>query len=96
MRKENWPIDIVVGWHEFKLRKPHPLCLQVAMQHAGARPEECFHIGDLPIDTEASRNAGVRSIGAGWSTIDAVALRRSRPDHYFELVRQLHDFILTL
>ncbi len=96
VRKERWPIDIVVGWHDFRRRKPHPLCLQQAMKRAQAQPKACYHIGDLPADTAASKNAGVYSIGAGWAAIDPAALRRSQPDYYFETVEQLHRFISVL
>ena len=96
VEKENWPIDIIVGWHDYRRRKPDPLCLLVAMQRGRARPEDTYHIGDLATDTQASRKAGVISIGAGWAAVDSDALRKSQPDYYFDTVKQLHDFIDSL
>ena len=96
VEQQRWSIDIVVGWRDYRRRKPNPLCLQVAMQRGNAQPMDCYHVGDLPSDTEASRNAGMQSIGAGWAAVNPAALRRSRPDYYFETVGQLHAFIATL
>ena len=95
-KKQNWPIKNIVGWHDYKRRKPDPYCLQVAMQRSMAKPGDSFHIGDLPSDTEASRRAGVKSIGAGWAAADKKALRRSNPDYYFNTVEELHDFIKAM
>lgn len=94
--KENWPIEIVVGWHDYRRPKPDPLCLLVAIQKAGARPDQVYHIGDLATDTDASRRAGVIAVGAGWAAVDKGALRQSRPDYYFATVKQLHAFIASL
>ncbi|MDE2672361.1 MAG: HAD hydrolase-like protein [Bacteroidota bacterium] len=96
VQKRNWPINNIVGWHDFKRPKPDPRCLQVAMQRGNAKPSDSYHIGDLPSDTEASRRAGVKSIGAGWAVSDKEALRRSKPDYYFNTVEELHDFIKAM
>ena len=96
VKKQSWPIENVVGWHDFKRRKPNPRCLLVAMQRGDASPINSYHIGDLPSDAEASRRAGVKSIGAGWAALDKDALRRSKPDYYFDTVAELHDFIKAI
>ncbi|MCY3999958.1 MAG: HAD-IA family hydrolase [Bacteroidetes bacterium] len=96
VEKHSWPIDIIVGWHDYRIRKPNPLCLKVAMKRAHAKPSESFHIGDLPSDTEASRRAGVKSVGAGWAVLDRSALLKSQPDYYFDTVEQLQEFINSI
>ncbi|MCY4172049.1 MAG: HAD hydrolase-like protein [Bacteroidetes bacterium] len=95
-QKWSWPIDNIVGWHDYKIRKPDPLCLKVAMKRVNAQPSESFHIGDLPSDTEASKRAGVKSIGAGWACADRNALLKSQPDYYFDTVEDLYQFIVDL
>ena len=95
-KKQNWPIENIVGWHDFKRPKPDPHCLLVAMQRGNAKPSNSYHIGDLPSDTEASKRAGVKSIGAGWAAMDKDALHRSKPDYYFDTVAELNDFIKTV
>ena len=96
VKKQGWPIQNIVGWHDYRRRKPNPLCLLVAMQRGGATPGDSYHIGDLPSDTEASRRAGIISIGAGWAAVDKEALRNSDPDYYFDTVTELKDFITKI
>ncbi|MDE2732672.1 MAG: HAD-IA family hydrolase [Bacteroidota bacterium] len=95
-RKENWPIDAIVGWHGYRRRKPDPKCLLVALRKLQATPAESYHIGDLPADTEAARRAGIGAIAAAWAAPDKAALRASRPDHFFETVEELSEFIADL
>lgn len=92
IRQHSWPIDIVVGYHQVRLRKPHPEGLLRAMEQAGARPASTFHIGDQAQDTEAARAAGVKAIGSGWGAIDLPALTASDPDHLFLSVAELRAF----
>jgi HAD superfamily hydrolase (TIGR01662 family) len=94
IKQHKWPIDIVVGYHQVKKRKPDPEGLLLAMQQAGAPPEETFHVGDQPEDTEASRAAGVTAIGSAWGIADAAALKASNPDRIFGTVSELTAFLL--
>ena len=94
--KQGWPIQNIVGWHDYRRRKPDPQCLLVAMQREGAKPENSYHIGDLSSDTEASRRAGIVSVGAAWAAEDKEALRKSKPDYFFDTVAELRSFITKI
>lgn len=66
-----------VGW-----RKPHPAIFERALEIAGARPEETFHVGDnLIADVWGARQAGLRTV---WRETRAARTRRPaidvRPD----------------
>ena len=89
----HWPIDIVVGYHQVRHRKPDPEGLIIAMREAGASGYETFHVGDQPEDTEASRAAKVRALGAAWGLVDATALIESQPDRVFQSVVELCEFL---
>ena len=65
IRQYEWPIEIVLGYHQVSRKKPDPEGLFLAMKKAGASPESTFHIGDQSEDTEASRAANVTAVGAG-------------------------------
>ena len=95
-KRENWPISIIIGWHDYRVRKPNPKGIQLAMQKGNAAPENTYHIGDQPTDTEAARRAGIHSIGAAWAAIDPAALLASEPDHYCETVSDLAAFMKWL
>ena len=94
VKQHKWPIEIVLGFHQVKRRKPDPEALLLAMQKAGAEPEITFHVGDQPEDTEASRAAGVTAIGAGWGLADTRPLEASKPDRLFTSVEELREFFL--
>ena len=98
IKRHKWPIDIVVGYHQVRVRKPDPEGLQLAMRQAGERPESVFHIGDQPEDTMASRAAGVAAIGSAWGLgdLEARALAASAPDHIFTRVDALQSFLLKI
>lgn len=94
IKLHKWPIDIVVGYHQVQKRKPDPEGLLLAMEQAGASPEETFHVGDQPEDTEASRAARVTAIGSAWGTVDEASLKASKPDRVFSSVPELKAFLL--
>jgi len=94
IKQHKWPIDIVVGYHQVKKRKPDPEGLLLAMKQGGASADETFHVGDQPEDTEASRGAGVVAIGSAWGIADAALLKASKPDHLFDTVAKLKRFLL--
>lgn len=94
IRQHGWPIDIVVGYHQTKQRKPDPEGLLLAMRQAGAAPETTFHVGDQPEDTQASRSAGVKALGAAWGALDSGALLASHPDVVLATVADLRAFFL--
>ena len=94
IRLHQWPIDIVVGYHQVRRHKPDPEGLLLAMNMAGASPTNSFHVGDRPEDTHASRAANVTAIGAGWGVDDTQALAASTPDEIFVSVDGLRDYLL--
>jgi phosphoglycolate phosphatase/pyrophosphatase PpaX len=93
IREHKWPIDIVLGYHQVRARKPDPEGLILAMQKAGAGPEGTFHVGDQPEDTQASRAAGVVALGSAWGLTDASALKASAPDEMFTSVADLRAYL---
>lgn len=93
IREHDWPIEIVVGFHQVRRRKPDPEGLLLALRQAGASAADSCHVGDRPEDTEAARAAGMLAIGAAWGLDDAAALHASGPDHLFETVADLRTFL---
>jgi HAD superfamily hydrolase (TIGR01509 family) len=93
IREHKWPIKIVIGYHQVKRPKPDPQGLLLAMEKGDASPEETFHVGDRPEDTEASRLAGVTALGAAWGIENVDALKASRPDAIFPSVAELREYL---
>ena len=94
IKQHKWPIDIVIGYHQVRKRKPDPEGLLLAMHQAGASAKETFHVGDQPEDTEASRAAQVGAIGSAWGIANKAALEASKPDRIFDTVTGLRAFLL--
>ncbi|MGX5723162.1 HAD family hydrolase [Shinella zoogloeoides] len=95
IKAHGWPIDIVIGYHDVRNRKPHPEGLLLAMSKAGAAPEETYHVGDQPQDTEASRGANVVALGSLWGCQSERELKDSKPDELFASVAELRDYLLA-
>jgi HAD superfamily hydrolase (TIGR01549 family) len=93
IKQHSWPIKIVIGYHQVRARKPDPEGLLLAMQKAGARPEETYHVGDRPEDTEASRGAGVFALGSAWGLTSTYELKASAPDQIFRSVADLRAYL---
>lgn len=96
IRQYEWPIEIVLGYHQVSRKKPDPEGILLAMKMAGANPDNTFHVGDQPEDTQASRAANVTAIGAGWGLVDTQHLEMSAPDYFFASISELRNFLLEI
>lgn len=47
-------------------RKPHPAPMLLACEQAGSQAAECLYVGDAERDIEAGRNAGMKTLVAGF------------------------------
>lgn len=92
IKAHGWPIDIVIGYHQVKNRKPHPEGLLLAMSKAGATSEDTYHVGDQAQDTEASRGAHVIAVGSTWGCTNTAELVASSPDVIFSSVSELQIY----
>ena len=92
--RHRWPIDIIVGYHDVRRRKPDPEGLLLALERAAASASGSFHVGDRAEDTVASRAAGVAALGVTWGLTDDADLRASSPDRIFGTVADLRTFLL--
>ena len=93
VKRNDWPIETVVGYHQMSRRKPDPQGLQIALDRCKADASTSFHVGDGPEDTEASRRGGLVAIGAGWGCEDVGLLEESAPDYLFMSVDELRLFL---
>lgn len=53
--------DAIVGGPDTKEHKPHPDPVLLALQRMGTSPQETVLIGDLSVDIEAAKNAGLKA-----------------------------------
>lgn len=76
--------DVVVGRADTTENKPHPAPILFAVDKLGMGIDDVIMIGDSHIDIRASKNAKVKSGGAGWGTLDRALLEEVAPDYIFE------------
>ncbi|MFQ5908978.1 MAG: HAD family hydrolase [Thermoplasmata archaeon] len=70
----------VVGGDAVSRPKPAPDLVQYAARAIGQRAKDCVVVGDSPVDLQAGREAGARTVAAlyGYGGVDA--LREASPD----------------
>ena len=89
----NWNFDVVVGYHDTQSHKPNPDPYLKALDSFQIKDHLIYTIGDDVKDIEASKRAGLLSIGCSWGTVSDVDLRRSNPNYFFSEPKQLFDFL---
>ena len=82
-------IDAVLGPESAGRPKPEPDMLLLALEQLGAAPEEALYVGDMAIDVETARNAGVRVWVLPTGSHTREQLIDSRPDRLLEHFSQL-------
>jgi pyrophosphatase PpaX len=91
-------IDCLVTQEEVKRPKPHPDLLLRAMalfEIEPHRPESdwAVHIGDSPLDIEAGKAAGVRTIGVTYGVAEESEIRAATPDHLIHSFAGMQVFL---
>lgn len=59
-------MQTVVTWGHYRVPKPSPACLTVALQKTGKPPNKTAYVGDQAKDVLAAKSAGVLAVGAIW------------------------------
>jgi HAD superfamily hydrolase (TIGR01509 family) len=83
----------VVGREEVTRRKPHPESVLRCLSELGVEPRDAAYVGDSPIDIQAGRAAGVRTVGVLTGTSSRRALAALDPDHILESAIELLDLL---
>ncbi|MEI7576770.1 MAG: HAD-IA family hydrolase [Armatimonadota bacterium] len=79
-----YEFDAVFASLEHGVEKPDPRFFQIALDHFGVTPSECFHVGDDPIDDfEGATQAGIPV-----ALLDRTRLRSEKP-----YISDLHQLI---
>lgn len=89
--------DIIFGWDQPEhLRKPQAGPCEHILQKFRLQPSQCLMIDDMKLGLIMSKQVKIPFGAAGWS-IESKQIQdyfKSEADHYFETVRDLHDFVL--
>jgi phosphoglycolate phosphatase-like HAD superfamily hydrolase len=75
------PYQHLVGYHDVNNKKPHPESFYKALKMLSCDCDATISFGDRAIDIEASKAAGIVSVGCTWGTREVELLRSSHPDY---------------
>jgi phosphoglycolate phosphatase len=71
--------DYVLCADTLKHRKPHPLILRKIMRRFSVKPRETLYVGDMTIDAQAGRRAGVKTVIVTTGSSDLAQIIKEKP-----------------
>lgn len=77
-------MDDIVTWGHYRVAKPAPTCIFVALDRIGKKPSDTAYVGDQPEDMKAAKGAGCMAIGVIWSSTTIEELSEAGADVIIE------------
>jgi phosphoglycolate phosphatase len=71
----------VAGERKGVPRKPDPTSALRAAEFMNLHPRECAFVGDLAVDVETAKRAGMVAVAVTWGFASEEALATAEPDH---------------
>lgn len=85
--------DAVVTGEDVTEQKPHPEGLLKVAKQLGVSPADCVFVGDSPADIGAGKNAGTRTIVAGWHPVYLDEVRAMKPDYWAQTPAEVVELL---
>jgi 2-phosphoglycolate phosphatase len=83
--------EVVLGPEDVAHLKPAPDMLQVAVRRLGLTPAQALYVGDMTVDIETARAAGLTVWVVATGSDSRAALVAARPDRLLERLSDLAD-----
>jgi phosphoglycolate phosphatase len=81
--------DVVLGPEDVPQPKPAPDMLLAALRRLGAAPQEALYVGDMDVDVQTARAAGVPVWVVPTGSADRATLEAARPDRILNGLEEL-------
>jgi phosphoglycolate phosphatase len=81
--------DVVLGPDDVPHPKPAPDMLHEALRRLGVGPDEALYVGDMDVDVQTARAAGVTVWVVPTGSADRATLEAARPDRILEGLAEL-------
>jgi phosphoglycolate phosphatase len=81
--------DVVIGPEDAPRLKPAPDMLRAALKTLGVTPAQALYVGDMVVDIQTARAAGVPVCVVPTGSDDAAALRGAQPDRLLARFRDV-------
>lgn len=89
-------IDVMVAGDDVVYGKPHPESLYKVAVLTDSRCEEIAFVGDMPVDIQCARAAGVRSVAALWGMGGRAELQAAGADFEITSMYEVPDIIAAM
>lgn len=86
-------LDAVLGPEDVPRPKPAPDMLRAALRRLGVPADEALYVGDMTVDIETARQAGVAVWVVPTGSDDRATLEAARPDQLLDSLTQLAPLV---
>ena len=73
--------------------KPHPQGALIIAEELNVSPENCYFVGDTPMDIHCGKNANMRTIGVTWGFRDRVILEQENADFLADTPQEVLSYL---
>jgi len=87
--------DYVLCADKLKAGKPHPEILNKIIRKAGVKKSRVLYAGDMVIDAQAGRRAGVKTVIVTTGSSRLAEIRRERPFKIIPRISRLYDLAIA-
>jgi HAD superfamily hydrolase (TIGR01509 family) len=86
-------IDAVLGPEDVQRPKPAPDMLRAALERLAVPAERALYVGDMALDVQTARAAGVRVFAVGGGSDEPAALIAEKPDRVLKDLHELAELL---
>ena len=87
-------LELSVGTSPRIRCKPDPSAVLAALAELGVEKSETLYVGDMDVDLNTARNAGIDCVGVSWGFLGRKKLEALGAEHIVDNTEQLLEFIL--